>query len=137
MTSLLAGGKRRRHLAQLRHQKGQTIRKRFRISLRDGRVYTTLSIHGELWLLALVGLAALLAVWRLRALKPAPTLVLAGMLLIVLVWAACGGGGGFVSTNAPAGTPSGSYSLKVTGTYTSASAGTTLGHDTTLTLKVN
>jgi hypothetical protein len=90
-----------------------------------------------LWLLALVGLAALLAVWRLRALKPAPTLALAGMLLLILVWAACGGGGGFVSTNGPSGTPAGSYSLKVTGTYTSASAGTSLSHDTTLTLKVN
>jgi hypothetical protein len=90
-----------------------------------------------LWLLALVGLAALLAVWRLRALKPAPTLALAGMLLLILVWAACGGGGGFVSTNGPSGTPAGSYSLKITGTYTSTSAGTTLSHDTTLTLKVN
>jgi len=92
-----------------------------------------------LWLLALVGLAALLAVWRLRALKPAPTLALAGMLLLILVWAACGGGGGFVSTNGPSGTPAGSYSLKVTGTYTSASpeSAERLSHEATLTLTVN
>jgi len=92
-----------------------------------------------LWLLALVGLAALLAVWRLRALKPAPTLALAGMLLLILVWAACGGGGGFVSTTGPSGTPAGSYSLKITGTYTSASpeSAERLSHEATLTLTVN
>jgi hypothetical protein len=61
------------------------------------------------------------------------------MLLLILVWAACGGGGGFVSTNGPSGTPAGSYSLKVTGTYTSASpeSAERLSHEATLTLTVN
>jgi hypothetical protein len=55
--------------------------------------------------------------------------------LFVLLWASCGGrGGGTGSTGNPGTTP-GTYTLTVTGTFTSGS--TTLSHHVTLTLTVN
>jgi photosystem II stability/assembly factor-like uncharacterized protein len=62
--------------------------------------------------------------------------VLAAVLTLVLMWAACGGGsgsGGGGGSQNP-GTTSGNYSLTVTGTYTSGS--TILKHDMVLKLTV-
>jgi len=58
------------------------------------------------------------------------------MLVVVLTWAACGGGGSMapMSQNAVA-TPAGTYNLTVTGTY--SAAGTQIVHNTTLTLTVH
>jgi hypothetical protein len=60
-------------------------------------------------------------------------------LLLLLAWTACGGGGGFVSTSGSSGTPAGTYSLTITGTYTASPASTpaTVTHSTTVTLTVN
>jgi len=96
-----------------------------------------------------LGLLALLAL-LLAAVAAAPDLVggdrrtrrarltgllLAGMLLMLLAWAACGGGG--MSSSVASGTPAGSYSLTITGTYVQASGQTSaLNHTTTLTLQV-
>jgi hypothetical protein len=101
-------------------------------------------------LLLLAGLLMLVMVWA-RSRRPvlaswgagpagrtgATLAVLGATLLLVLVWAACGGGG-FVSNHGSSGTPAGSYALTVTGTYTDASGqANNLSHTTTLTLKVN
>ena len=59
---------------------------------------------------------------------------LAVAMLRVALWAGCGGGGGG-GTPTPRGTPAGTYSLTVTGTYTSGT--TTVHRNITLTLKVN
>jgi hypothetical protein len=64
----------------------------------------------------------------------APGIVLATVLLLTLVWTACGGGGPSGPVHVP-GTPTGSYALTVTATYTSGS--TTVAHTTGLTLTVN
>ncbi len=87
-----------------------------------------------LWMLALLAAVGtrLMAGRRLawsRAWAP-----LAVAMLSVALWAGCGGGGGGGSP-APRGTPAGTYSLTVTGTYTSGT--TTVHRNITLTLKVN
>ena len=63
--------------------------------------------------------------------------LLAGMLLTTLLWAACGGGGGNNGGGGGGnpGTPAGTYTLTVTGTYASGSA--TLQRTLDLTLNVN
>jgi hypothetical protein len=89
-------------------------------------------------LLALTMLAAVAAVYDRRRLPARLSgLALAATLLMALVWAACGGGGGYVSTSSSRGTLAGTYSLTVTATYTAASGqASNLSHRTTLTLKV-
>jgi len=88
-----------------------------------------------LWMLALLAavgtrlMGGRRLAWR-RAWAP-----LAVAMLSVALWAGCGGGGGGGGTPTPRGTPAGTYSLTVTGTYTSGT--TTLQHNVTLTLKVN
>ena len=96
-----------------------------------------------LWALAM--LAALSAVAAAAAYLPRQDhrlrlskLMLAATMLALLVWAACGGGGGFVSNPASTGTPPGTYSLTVTATYTGTpGTSASLTHSTTFTLKVN
>jgi hypothetical protein len=92
----------------------------------------------HLWplLAALLGLLAVAAVGD--RLKPAATrLVFATMLLAMLAWASCGGGGGSVQVGSN-GTPAGTYTLTITGTYSSATGATpgTLTNATTVVLKV-
>jgi Flp pilus assembly protein TadD len=59
------------------------------------------------------------------------------MLMMVLTWAACGGTAQApISTNALA-TPSGTYSLTVTGTYTATGTNAQIVHNSTLTLTVH
>jgi len=65
--------------------------------------------------------------------KPALALALGTMLLLTLMWSACGNSGGAVTHNP--GTPAGTYSLTVTATFTSPSG--TLTHTVPLTLTVN
>ena len=72
---------------------------------------------------------------RMRA--PAlPRLLLAAALGALLLWASCGGGGG-MNFNA-GGTPVGTYTLSVTGTYANPSGSTpgSLVNSTTVTLLV-
>jgi hypothetical protein len=91
--------------------------------------------HALPLLMALVMLAMLAA--KRRAVAPpraahaglrsgATGLLLAGTLLVVLVWAACGGGGGGGTTPTPTGTPAGTYTLTVTGTAEGANRTTGL-----------
>ncbi len=84
------------------------------------------------WLMALGLLASLVAARRRRV--RLGVLALGVSLLFVVFWAACGGGGG-VMGGGGGGTPAGTYTLTVSGTFTSGS--TTLKHDASLTLKVN
>jgi hypothetical protein len=85
------------------------------------------------WPLALTMLASLILASRRRR----PALILAALLLMAVVWAACGGGGRMVSTTST-GTPAGSYSIQVTGTYTAANGATSsLSHIVDLALTVN
>jgi hypothetical protein len=65
--------------------------------------------------------------------------LLAGTLLMLLGWVACGGGGGTMSFNSGSGTPAGTYALTVTGTYTNSPGSTlsSLTNSTTVTLHVN
>lgn len=80
------------------------------------------------FLLAFVSLAALSVTRRRRALW------LAGIcLLMMIVWASCGGGS---ATHTP-GTPTGTYTLKVAGTVTSSATSTQLTHTANLTLTVD
>jgi hypothetical protein len=61
-------------------------------------------------------------------------------MLAMLLWASCGGGGGsMIPQSGTNGTPAGTYSLTITGTYSSATGATpgTLANSTTVTLKVN
>ena len=59
-------------------------------------------------------------------------LLLLCMLCVVMMWSACGGGSS--SSGSGGGTPAGTYTLTVTGTYSSGSAN--LAHSTKLTLVV-
>jgi hypothetical protein len=83
--------------------------------------------------LGLMSLAALATVGTRRR---RAWLALSFSLLLVLVWAACGGGG-LMSTSPGSGTPAGTYMLTVTGTYTVPSGDVELTHNTTVTLTVN
>ncbi|MBZ5513496.1 MAG: choice-of-anchor D domain-containing protein [Acidobacteriia bacterium] len=94
-------------------------------------------------LFLLVGLAMLVvAASRRRVISPVGTpalksVLLLAALLLMLLWAACGGGGSLSWTSR--GTPAGTYSLKVTGTYTNSSGSTpsSLTNSTSVTLQVN
>jgi hypothetical protein len=92
----------------------------------------------QVWLVALLAVTVVAAAFRPPQanvrLKPNATLLpLTGMLLLALLWAACGGGGAAPPPHP--GTPAGTYTLTVTGTVTTGSGN--LSHDLTLTLKVN
>ncbi|HEV2175947.1 MAG TPA: FG-GAP-like repeat-containing protein [Terriglobia bacterium] len=83
----------------------------------------------SLVLLALMMLAALAAApkWRTRR----ASLAFAAMMLMVVLWASCGGGSSGTAGNP--GTPAGTYTVTVTGTFTGSA---TLTHTTKLTLIV-
>jgi len=92
----------------------------------------------------LLGLMALLTVAaiydRRRSPVRTPALqraLLAATMLAMLVWASCGGGGSM--TFSSGGTPAGTYTLTITGTYSSSTGATpgTLANSTTVTLRVN
>ena len=83
-----------------------------------------------------LGLMSLAALATLGTRRRRAWVVLSFSLLLVLVWAACGGGGS-MSTSPGSGTPAGTYMLTVTGTYTVPSGDVELTHDTTVTLTVN
>ena len=90
-----------------------------------------------LWLVLAAGLATLIS-----GRAPGPRRRLAGMslataLLVVILWASCGGGGGGGGGGGSPGTPAGSYTLTLTGTYTSTSGGPNLTHTATVKLTVN
>jgi hypothetical protein len=79
------------------------------------------------WLLGLMVLLTLAAPRRRRVYASLPV-----SMLLVLLWAACGGGGGGGGAPAPqTGTPAGTYTLTITGTAAGVS------RTTSLTLKVN
>jgi len=80
--------------------------------------------------LAVSVLALLVSLVRQRRLSLATVSLLMLTICIGLALAACGGGGG-----SKPGTPTGTYSLTVTGTFNSGS--TTLAHNTNLTLVVH
>lgn len=89
-------------------------------------------------------LAALLAAvaWLIREWREegasrgrAALVPLAAGLLLALVMTTCGGGGGGGGGSSNPGTPAGSYTLTVTGTFGSGS--TALSHSITLTLNVS
>jgi hypothetical protein len=84
-----------------------------------------------LWLLALLMLGGILVAGNASARRARlNALVLAAVLMMALLWAACGG----ETTNVPpadVGTPAGTYNITVTATSGSAV------HTSTLTLKVN
>jgi hypothetical protein len=91
----------------------------------------------QVWLLALLAVTVVAAAFRPPQanvrLKLDTTFPLAGALLLVLLWAACGGGGAVPAPHP--GTPAGTYTLTVTGTVTTGSGN--LSHNLTFTLKVN
>ncbi len=95
--------------------------------------------------LLLLGLMALLAsmlVWtKARALAPArlrwATLAAGLIVAMVLTWAACGGTAVSPVSSNPMGTPSGTFNLTVTGTYSATGSSALIVHNTTLTLTVH
>ncbi|MFB3923454.1 MAG: beta strand repeat-containing protein [Terriglobia bacterium] len=91
-------------------------------------------------LMLMFGLLVMLAVAAASRLRRSPVLqrlALAAAMLALLLWASCGGGG--MTTFNSGGTPAGTFSLTITGTYTAAQGSTpgTLTNTTNLTLKVN
>jgi hypothetical protein len=85
---------------------------------------------GILW----IGLSALLGFGMLVRPGAARRRVWVGLtaaLLLAALWSACGGGAGPGTVSVPPGTPSGTYTLTVTG------SAATLTHSTTVILKVN
>jgi len=84
----------------------------------------------------LLGLASLTLLAAFTTRRRRAWLALSFSLLLVLVWAACGGGGS-MSTSPGSGTPAGTYMLTVRGTYTVPSGDVELTHDTTVALTVN
>jgi hypothetical protein len=94
------------------------------------------------WLLWTVALAALVSLARTVrgwvqpgvARSRAGLVTFAALLLVMGAMAACGGGGGGTSHQSNPGTPPGTYTLTVTGTYESGS--TNLCHSVNLTLQV-
>ena len=123
----------------------------------SGRKIIVAMTVGALWMsAALLAIAASRCRWAVAAafrpalcppkgglyggrLKPAATrLALAGLMRMMLLWASCGGGGGSMNFGSN-GTPAGTYTLTITGTYSSPTGATpgTLANSTTVTLKVN
>jgi hypothetical protein len=84
------------------------------------------------WLYALLMLASLAGL--AGAGKRRAAYLLGACLLIVMFWSACGGGAQVVHTP---GTPTGTYTLDVSATVTSAATSSTLTHDLKLTLTVD
>ena len=99
-----------------------------------------------LMLLAALALLAALGAWTLAGGRMlagsairlrAATLAAALLVAMVLTWASCGGGSvSQVATNANS-TPSGTYSLTVTGTYSATGSAAQITHNSTLTLTVH
>src|SRR5206468_3084824 len=98
--------------------------------------------HGVPWLLVCLltmAMFARLAAWRRRRVAPLPmrvgirAAILCLPLMLAIMMSACGGGGGGGGPSNP-GTPTGTYSITVSATFTSGS--TTLKHNLTLSLKV-
>jgi hypothetical protein len=91
------------------------------------------------WGLTLLGLLAMLLAAALGSRRRRLTAaLLAGTLLMLLGWAACGVGGGSMNFNS-SGTPAGTYKLTVTGTYANVPGSTpsTLVNSTSVALHVN
>jgi photosystem II stability/assembly factor-like uncharacterized protein len=91
------------------------------------------------WVLALIAILVVSDLRRAQRRVPfLPTLGLGLVILLAGAWVACGGsagtGGGGTGGGNP-GTPSGTYTLTVTGTHPSST--TTLTHSVSLTLKVS
>jgi hypothetical protein len=86
------------------------------------------------WLLGLLLLTGV--AWRQRRWRV--QMAVAALMLAMLLGASCGGGGGALNFGSN-GTPAGTYTLTVTGTYSATSGPTpgTLTNTTTLVLKVN
>jgi hypothetical protein len=84
----------------------------------------------------LLGLMSLAALATLATRRRRAWVALSTSLLLVLLWAACGGGG-LMSTSPGSGTPAGTYMLTITGSYAAPSGGAELTHNTTVTLTVN
>lgn len=82
------------------------------------------------WFLGLAAAAAARRAQRRRV-----WLGLGLIILLALLWLACGGGGGGNGGGGSPGTPPGTYTLTVSGTYVSSSG--KLQHDLNLTLTVN
>jgi hypothetical protein len=93
---------------------------------------------GRQTVLLLVALLMLLTAAMAYDRRKRTQLLFTVTLLAMLLWASCGGGGGSMSF-ASGGTPAGSYTLTITGTYSSATGATpgTLTNATSVTLKVN
>jgi len=95
--------------------------------------------HAVPLLLALLGLIVTVSYARRdrRRHVAATKLALAAALLAVLLWASCGGGGGMNFNSG--GTPAGTFTLTITGTYTNPTSigPATLTNSTTVLLKVN
>jgi hypothetical protein len=78
------------------------------------------------------GAFSVLAARRLRF----SLMLLAGLALMLMVWAACGGGG--MTSAGGAATPAGNYSVTVTGSYSTPSGqASSLKESQTVTLQVN
>jgi hypothetical protein len=104
-----------------------------------GRPRSPYTLPTRLLLTMLAALATLAGSYAIRRAGvpqlSRPQIVLAATLLVMIVWAACGGtGGGGGGGGGNPGTPAGTYTLTVTGAYVSGS--TTLAHNVTLTLTV-
>ncbi|HEV2348299.1 MAG TPA: choice-of-anchor D domain-containing protein [Terriglobia bacterium] len=99
-----------------------------------------------LMLLAALGLMATLVTWPRAGRKTrgwsairwrAATLAAGLLVAMVLTWAACGGGSVAPVASSVNATPSGTYTLTVTGTYTATGSSVQITHDSTLTLTVH
>jgi hypothetical protein len=84
------------------------------------------------WLYAFLALASLAGL--AGAAKRRAAYLLGLCLVMMMVWSACGGGVTAVQTT---GTPSGTYTLDVSATVTSAATSSKLTHDLKLTLTVD
>ncbi len=100
----------------------------------------TSSRDGWNWLLLLLWVWSCAHAVRRRA--RATPIALASFLACLLLWSACGGGGGgnFAPSPPPSsGTPPGTYTITVTGSFAATTGGTvtSLSHQTTVKLTVN
>jgi hypothetical protein len=84
------------------------------------------------WLFGLLGLTSVAVLATAR--KRRAAYLLAACLVLAMLWSACGGGSSTPAPKTVPGTPSGTYTLVVTGTGASTS---TLTHTINFTLTVN